>query len=363
VTLTSTTHTITAVAGRPDGRSGAAVYAELKRAIVAAGLLERAYGDYLVRGGVVYAAFVLSLALPFVLPATPAWSAAEALLIGFASIQVALIGHDAGHLAVVASTRGNRRLGSLCWSLSTGIGFWYWSTRHNAHHAHVNDTGKDPEIQGAALVAFTEHDAASRRGWRRVVVRYQALLSPFMVVFVLLVVVAFRVESWLFALRRLRGARRLGEIALLGANIILWGWAIAASGRHLAEVFLGAQAVAGLYLAAIVAPNHKGMPVWTEDSAPSFLERQVLGSRNVRPHPLTDLLFGGLNYQIEHHLFPTMPRANLARARAIVRPFCRAHGLDYDEAGLLTSYRRVLSELARVGRAAGRHGPSGIDLR
>jgi fatty acid desaturase len=120
-------------------------------------------------------------------------------------------------------------------------------------------------------------------------------------------------------------------------------------------VFLGAQAVAGLYLAAIVAPNHKGMPVWSDDRPPSFLEQQVLGSRNLRPHRLTDFFFGGLNYQVEHHLFPTMPRPNLGRARALVRPFCAAHGLEYDEVGVLTSYRRVLSELARVGRAAG-HG-------
>src|SRR4051794_21165573 len=85
-------------------RSGRA-YSELKRSVVAAGLLRRAYGDYLIRGSATYAGFVLSLALPFVLPATPAWAAVEALLLGFASIQVALIGHDAGHLAVVASTR------------------------------------------------------------------------------------------------------------------------------------------------------------------------------------------------------------------------------------------------------------------
>jgi fatty acid desaturase len=345
----------------PRDRSGRA-YAELKRSVIAAGLLRRAYGYYLIRGSATCAGFVLSLALPFVLPATPAWAAVEALLLGVASIQVALIGHDAGHLAVVASTRGNRLIGSLCWSLCTGIGFWYWTTRHNAHHAHANDARRDPEVQGSALVAFTERDAAARRGWRRVLVRHQALISPLIAVFILLLVVAFRVESWLFALRHLRGARRAAEAALLGLNVVLWGGAIAASGLHLAEVFLGAQAVAGLYLAAIVAPNHKGMPVWTDHDPAPFLERQVLGSRNISPHPLTDFFFGGLNYQVEHHLFPTMPRAHLGRARALVRPFCAAQGLDYDEVGVLTSYRRVLSELARVGRAAAGPPAHRLDL-
>jgi fatty acid desaturase len=336
-------------------------YAELKRAVVAAGLLRRTGRYYVVRGGATGIGFALSLALPFLLPRTTAWAALEAVLIGFASIQVALIGHDAGHLAVLGSTRDNRLLGSLCWSLGTGIGFWYWTTRHNAHHAHANDAARDPEIQGSALVAFTEHDAAERRGWRRTAVRHQAAASPLIVLFILLVVVAFRVESWLFALRRLEGARRVGEVLLLGLNVALWAGAIALTGRHLLVVFLGAQAVAGLYLAAIVAPNHKGMPVWSDQDSESFVERQVLGSRNIRPHPLTDFFFGGLNYQIEHHLFPTMPRANLGRARTLVRPFCAAHGLEYDEVGVLTSYRLVLSELARVGRAAVGPRPAWLD--
>jgi fatty acid desaturase len=144
--------------------------------------------------------------------------------------------------------------------------------------------------------------------------------------------------------------------------VVLWGWAIAAWGRHFAEVFVGAQAVAGFYLAAIVAPNHKGMPVWSGGSVPSFLEQQVLGSRNVKPHPLTDFFFGGLNYQIEHHLFPTMSRAKLRDARVIVRAFCEARQLGYQEVAVLESYRLVLAELARVGRsvAEGRIAP--LDL-
>jgi fatty acid desaturase len=65
---------------------------------------------------------------------------------------------------------------------------------------------------------------------------------------------------------------------------------------------------------------------------------------------MVDFFYGGLNYQIEHHLFPTMPRSKLGQARAIVRPFCIAHGLAYEEVSVVTSYRRVYAELARLGR-------------
>jgi fatty acid desaturase len=63
-----------------------------------------------------------------------------------------------------------------------------------------------------------------------------------------------------------------------------------------------------------------------------------------------DFVFGGLNYQIEHHLFPSMPRVHLGRARAIVKPFCLDRGLAYQEMGAFASYGLVLAELRRVSR-------------
>ena len=109
--------------------------------------------------------------------------------------------------------------------------------------------------------------------------------------------------------------------------------------------------VAGIYLGLIVATNHKGMPVWAKGAQLAFMERQVLSSRNVTSNPLWDFVFGGLNYQIEHHLFPTMPRVNLRLARVQVKPFCLAHGLGYEEVDPLTSYHRAYVELRRIGRA------------
>jgi fatty acid desaturase len=127
------------------------------------------------------------------------------------------------------------------------------------------------------------------------------------------------------------------------AVVLGWAWVV---------TFLVGQVVAGLYLALAIAPNHKGMPTWPTAEPLSFLGRQVLSSRNILPHPITDFVFGGLNYQIEHHLFPNMPRVHFGQARAIVKPFCRERGLPYAEMGVIASYRLVLSELRRVGRIA-----------
>jgi fatty acid desaturase len=109
------------------------------------------------------------------------------------------------------------------------------------------------------------------------------------------------------------------------------------------------QGLFGLYLGCAFAPNHKGMPTLTQADELDFLRRQVLTSRNVAGSRLVDVVLGGLNYQIEHHLFPNMPRPNLRRAQPLVREFCRQHELAYTEASLVGSYAQALRHLHAVG--------------
>lgn len=328
-----------------------AAYAELRRTVIAAGLLERKYGYYLVHTSFCFLLLTISIALPFFLPVTFGWSALLSIVIGFAMVQVGLIGHDAGHLEIFRETKKNWLLGQLCWSISTGISFWYWNDRHNRHHGHTNDPDEDPDIRGGGplAVAFTEEEAATRQGWRRALVKYQVVL---VLLGLLLYTFAFRAEGWLFTLRSLRSTKRLLEITLLTLNIVLWMAFIIVLGWRGLGIFFASNVVGSAYFVATIAPNHNGMPVWTRGVKLSFLERQVLSSRDLTSHPIWDFLYGGLNYQIEHHLFPTIPRVNLKRAQAIIKPFCEIHELSYEMTDPLTAYRRVYSELRRVGSAA-----------
>jgi fatty acid desaturase len=111
------------------------------------------------------------------------------------------------------------------------------------------------------------------------------------------------------------------------------------------------QGLFGFYLGCSFAPNHKGMPVLAPGDKVGFLQRQVLTSRNVRGGWLTDNALGGLNYQIEHHLFPSMPRPSLRRSQPLIAAFCVDHGLTYTETSLFTSYAQALSYLNQVGKA------------
>lgn len=313
-------------------------YIELRRQVAAAGLLDRAPGYYLLRAGSCFIFLLAAIAVALLVPATPLAVVLSGAGLAFCIVQVALIGHDAGHQEVFRSAARNWTLGLVCWSLVAGVAFWYWNERHNAHHGHTNDPEHDPDIQGGGLLAFTEEEARGRTGWRLAALRHQGML---IVMSAGLLAFWFRLEGFLFVCRELRGRRRAVELGLAGANSTAWVAAMLTLGWRAAILFLVTQVFASIYLAALIAPNHKGMPVWARHAPISFLERQVLGSRNVKSHPIWDYLFGGLNYQIEHHLFPTMPRVNLKRCRALVRPFCEARRLEYTEVGPLASYRMI----------------------
>src|SRR5207253_731036 len=162
----------------------------------------------------------------------------------------------------------------------------------------------------------------------------------------------FRLEGWQFTRRNLHGSRQTVEVSLLALSTAAWLSPLAVLGWWWLGVYVASQSLAGLYLALAIAPNHKGMPTWPAGARVSYLERQVLSSRNITPHPVWDFVFGGLNYQVEHHLFPNMPRPNFSRARQLVKPFCVEHGLGYAEMGAFESYALVIGELRRVGRTA-----------
>jgi fatty acid desaturase len=110
------------------------------------------------------------------------------------------------------------------------------------------------------------------------------------------------------------------------------------------------QAVWGLYMGCSFAPNHKGMPIIGAHEKLDYLRRQVLTSRNVRGGWFTDLLLGGLNYQIEHHLFPNMPRASLRHAQHLIRSHCDNLGITYTETSLIGSYVAALRHLNHLGK-------------
>ncbi|OLT05598.1 hypothetical protein BJF90_00620 [Pseudonocardia sp. CNS-004] len=205
------------------------------------------------------------------------------------------------------------------------------------------------------MLAFTTGQVGAKRGLTRWTTKYQAFLF-----FPLLLLEGASLHwSSVEAVWRRRTRRRRLEKTLLVTHTVAYLAAVfLVLSPWKALVFIAVhQGLWGLYMGCSFAPNHKGMPASTDEEGWDFLRKQVLTSRNVSGGRWVDAVLGGLNYQIEHHLFPSMPRPNLRRARPMVQAFCVARGIPYHESGLLRSYRDVLEHLhAVVHRCALRDG-------
>ncbi|WP_083473891.1 MULTISPECIES: acyl-CoA desaturase [unclassified Frankia] len=283
----------------------------------------------------------------FVLVGRSWWQVLVAAWLGIAFTHIGFLGHDAGHRQVFRSRRGNDALGILAANLAIGLSFGWWVDKHRRHHLNPNHVGLDPDIDNK-MVSFYPKPARRRGRIARLVVRHQVA-----VICIALPLQAFvlHVKSVQFLVRG--GGRHRGPECLALALFALGYAGLVAAVLdpvHAVVFVLVQQGVFGTYFALVVAPNHKGMPIVHGSPRTDFVWRQAATARNVDGGRVVDYLFGGLNHQIEHHLFPSMPRRSLRRVRPLVRDFCRANEIPYTHTSLLSTYRQAFGYLHQVAR-------------
>ncbi|GAA1696833.1 fatty acid desaturase family protein [Fodinicola feengrottensis] len=333
------------LAERPIRRNQISDYTELAKIVREKGLLNRRVGWYFARIALLAGLF----AVPTVLLVTLGhswWQLAVAAVFGILVTQVAFLSHDAAHRQVFAAGKHNEWFSRIVGCLVVGLSYRWWMNKHSRHHANPNQVGKDGDIEAGALV-FTADEARERTGLAGWLVRRQGWFF-----FPLLTLAG--IDLHITAVRTLlspdRGKHRNLELALLAIRLLAFPllvlWIL---GIPLGLAFIAVQLVTfGVYMGASFAPNHKGMPIVPPTADIDFLRRQVLMSRNIRGRGM-GVAMGGLNYQIEHHLFPSMPSGNLRLARPIVQRYCAERGISYTETTLVHSYAIVVRYLNRVG--------------
>jgi fatty acid desaturase len=334
--------TVTAPA-RPTTGSDFAV---LSRRIAAQDLMRRRPGYYLVRLSVVALMFVGGWTA-FFLIGSSWWQLLTAAFLAITFAQVALVAHDLAHRQVFRTKAPSEVLGRLVGNLGIGMSYGWWMDKHTRHHNNPNHDDLDPDVAPEVLIWATE-SALGRRGLKGFITRHQAALF-----FPLLTLLGIDLKvSSVKALRSgvVKRRRLEGALLILHAVAYLSALLIVLSPLQAVAFFLVHQALFGVYLGMTFAPNHKGMPHPTGDE--DYLRKQVVTSRNVRGGWLTDAALGGLNYQIEHHLFPGMPSPNLRKAQPMVQAYCAEVGVPYEQTSLVESYRQALTHLHEVGAPA-----------
>jgi fatty acid desaturase len=320
-------------------------YAELAEEIRSLGLMRRRPLFYAVLSTIIVLAMVGAVA-GLVLLRHSWWAVLLAPVSGVLSAQLGFFAHDAAHRQISRKERPSRMLGLLSGNLLNGLSYGWWLTKHNSHHAHPNDLESDPDVY-AGVVVFDREQGSRRRGVAGWVTKYQAWLFLPMLTLEGLNLHASSIRAVLRpGLRHRRVEAVLLTLHFAGYVALL---ALTLSWSHALVFFVVHQAVFGVYLGCSFAPGHKGMPVLEPEQAADPLLRQVLTSRNVRGGHLVSAVMGGLNFQIEHHLFPSMPRPHLYHAQRVVRRFCEDRGVSYEVATIAATYAAVARHLDAVG--------------
>ena len=293
-------------------------FTALSAEVTSSGLMRRRYGYYWAKLLAV-PVVVAGMVLVFIWIGDSWWQLLIAAVFAVMFTQIAMLGHDAAHRQILRSGKWNDWISLILGNLFVGMSYGWWQHKHTRHHANPNKIGSDPDIE-LPVMSVTPDQAARRRngalGW------LMAHQGVFFLPILLLEGVSLHASGIRRVLSREPLRRRPIEIAFLTIRIVGYlALIFLILSPGIAFAFLGVQlGLFGVYMGMTFAPNHKGMPIVPATVKVDFLRRQVLMSRNIRGGRILDTVMGGLNYQIEHHLFPSMPRRHLRAASRHHRP-------------------------------------------
>ncbi|KAF9964683.1 hypothetical protein BGZ70_006095 [Mortierella alpina] len=269
----------------------------------------------------------------------------SASLLGVFWQQCGWLAHDFLHHQVFHDRFWGDHLGAFLGGVCQGFSSSWWKDKHNTHHAAPNVYGEDPDIDTHPLLTWSEHalemfsdvpDEELTQMWSR------------------------------FMAHKPAGARVPISLVEQLSLAMHWTWYLATlflfikDPVHMVVYFLVSQAVCGNLLAIVFSLNHNGMPVISPEEAVEmdFFTKQIITARDVHPGLFADWFTGGLNYQIEYHLFPSMPRHHFSKIQPAVESLCRKYGVRYHTTGMMAGTAEVFSRLNQISLAASKLGKS-----
>ena len=251
------------------------------------------------------------------------------ILLALGSTAAGWIAHDFihGRGAFCSAMRG---FGSLM----NGHSASWWSNKHNLHHACTNQVGVDEDIMSDPFFFLWAPDPARDSRMRKLQHLY-----------------ALPVYSILFALWRFNSVKTVAAKKLYGqAGCMALNYAWMAFCLP-PMVAIGHVFLAGVMTATIVTVSHQAEDLYHEHQH-DWVGAQIGSTRDaVTSNPFSEWLWGGMQYQLEHHLFPTMPRYRYPALVPLVKELCAANNVEYRVDGELDVVKRNFALLRDVAYA------------
>nr|AFX86441.1 delta-6-desaturase [Microula sikkimensis] len=283
-------------------------------------------------------------------------------LVGFMWIQSGWIGHDAGHYVAMPSSRLNKLGGILFANCLSGISIGWWKWNHNAHHISCNSLEYDPDLQYIPFLvvsskffsSLTSHfyqkkltfDTLSRflvshQHWTFYPVMCSARLNMFVQSVIMLL---FKRNVFNRALEILGLLVFVTWYPLLLSYLPNWG--------ERTMFVIASLSVTGMQQVQF-SLNHFSSSVYVGQlKGNDWFERQTSGTLDISCPSWMDWFHGGLQFQVEHHLFPRMPRCQFRKVSPFVMELCKKHNLEYNCASFSKANLLTIRQLRNVALEA-----------
>ena len=209
------------------------------------------------------------------------------------------------------------------WSaLSFGLSPSMWSAKHNTHHALTNEVGVDEDLPGGPVLFIWAPNPKNDKPWRK----FQHIYFCF--AFCLLFVV-WKVDSVKTVWGYRNGATPWIRKNMQNEQILIAMHYVIALSVLPVGTYICAMMFSGFITATIVTSSHQNEDLMLEHE-PDWVRSQIQTTRDaVTLTPFTEWLWGGMQYQLAHHLAPTMPRYRYPALRKVLSKFAKEHNMEY----------------------------------
>ena len=262
------------------------------------------------------------------------------IIFGITLSRSGFVMHMAGHNSLVP--KYNNTFFYIYKNLICGVSSKWWRDRHNKHHQNTNVKTKDPDLKTQPLLVYNE------KLWISTITQHQRLLMPF---YLSIYVLIWRISSLIKCFKK-------GWNFDLFMTSIHWILKINMLYYHdfdnydLIKFCLISDAITGLYLGFVFMLNHFTEDLIDYENDYNLLEHTLKTTRNIHEGPFLTWFSGGLNYQIEHHLFTSCPIENLPEVRKIVKTECQKESIEYRESSFFGAIGIVWNKLKKIEKIA-----------
>jgi len=293
--------------------------------------------------------------------------------------QCAFLGHDTGHAALTHNLEKDHWLGLIAGNLVTGIGMGWWKRSHNLHHICTNSRENDADYQHMPVFAYdpcflTEKIFSPFFGIHFEPTKLVHALVRYQHIYYFVVMAVARVNLYIQSILQVWGVgvyntkefvwrRKLQKATL----ILFWIWLLTltfqlptAKSRFL-FLFISHAFAGILHIQITLAHNYMesyhGVQ-YGKGKTCAFLITQLEHTIDWDCHPWMDWFHGGLQFQVEHHVWPRLDRHRQREAQGVLRAFCKQHNLNYYiEPSFISGMISLMRHLREVAKGANGFSP------